>query len=110
MKVKPYEKMNEYLDFYEQLLTTKQQEVMDMYFREDYSLSEIAENMKITRSAVQDSIKRTTQILENYEAKLKLVFKYHKRLTYYKQYASSSDEKIKKIGEELIEREMENYE
>lgn len=110
MKSKPYEKMNEYLDFYEVLLTDKQREVMDYYFREDYSLSEIAENMNISRSAVQDSVKRTSLILENYEEKLKLVSKYHRRFAYYEELAKSDDEKIKKLSEKLKESEMENYE
>ena len=102
--------MNEYLDFYEVLLTDKQREVMDYYFREDYSLSEIAENMNISRSAVQDSVKRTSLILENYEKKLNLVNKYHRRFTYYAELEKSEDEKIKNISKKLKESEMENYE
>ncbi len=43
------EKMNSLLDAYEPLLTDKQQEVLDLYYKEDFSLSEIAENLKISR-------------------------------------------------------------
>lgn len=107
---KPYEKMNEYLDFYETMLTPKQQEIMGYYFREDYSLSEIAENMDITRSAVQDNIKRASQSLENYEKKLNLVAKYHRRFAYYEQLELNGDKKIKELAKKLKESEMEIYE
>lgn len=62
-----YEKINEYLDWYETLLTDKQKEVMNMYYREDFSLAEIAENLDISRSAVSDLIKRVSKTLEDYE-------------------------------------------
>lgn len=48
-----YEKINEYLDWYESLLTDKQKDVMNMYYREDFSLSEIAENLDISEAQFQ---------------------------------------------------------
>ncbi len=88
------EKMNALLDAYEPLLTDKQQEVLDLYYKEDFSLSEIAENLKISRSAVNDHIKRSTQILMEYEKKLKLVQKYETRSSIY--------DKIKRVGNDEI--------
>ena len=73
-------KYNELLDFYEQLLTAHQQKVMDYYYREDLSISEISENLAISRAAVNDIIKRVKQNLLLYEKKLQLIKKHHQRL------------------------------
>jgi len=74
------EYLNELLDFYEELLTKRQKEIMELYYRDDFSLSEISENLGISRSAVSDMIRRCENILEDYEDKLKLLFKHKKRL------------------------------
>lgn len=60
-------------DFYGKLLTPKQQEVVRLYYEEDLSLGEIAEELKITRQAVYDILKRSEQALEKYERKLGLL-------------------------------------
>ena len=53
------------LDFYGDMLTEKQREVMELYYNQDLSLAEIAENDGITRQGVRDSIKRAeTQLLD----------------------------------------------
>lgn len=53
------------LDFYGKMLTDKQREVVEFYYNNDLSLSEIAENQGITRQGVRDSIKRAEgQLLE----------------------------------------------
>lgn len=53
------------LDFYGDMLTDKQREVVDYYYNDDLSLSEIAENEGITRQGVRDAIKRAeAQLLE----------------------------------------------
>ena len=70
MTIEKTQRINNLLDLYKDLLTNKQQEVMDMYFLYDLSLSEIAEDTNTTRAAVFDLIKRTTKTLENYETKL----------------------------------------
>ena len=46
------------LDFYGDVLTEKQRDVMVQYYNDDYSLAEIAENFGITRQGVRDAIKR----------------------------------------------------
>ena len=71
---------NELLDFYRELLTKRQKEIMDYYYGEDLSLSEIAINLGITKSAVSDIIKRVQNSLKNYEDKLNLLAKHKKRL------------------------------
>ncbi|MEG0229659.1 MAG: putative DNA-binding protein, partial [Oscillospiraceae bacterium] len=64
------------LDFYGQLLTEKQKQVMEFYYNDDLSLSEIAENEGITRQGVHDAIKRGESILKETEEKLKLAEKF----------------------------------
>lgn len=66
-------------DFYSQLLTEKQQEMIDLYYNQDFSLGEIAEVFEVSRQAVYDTLKRTEKILYEYEDKLKLVQLFAKR-------------------------------
>ncbi len=53
------------VDFYGDMLTEKQRDMIELYYDDDLSLSEIAENEGITRQGVRDSIKRAeSQLLE----------------------------------------------
>ena len=53
------------LDFYGEMLTEKQRDVVELYYNEDLSLAEIASHSGITRQGVRDSIKRAeSQLLE----------------------------------------------
>ena len=60
-------------DFYGELLTDKQKLIFEMYYQNDLSLSEIGEELSISRQAVSDRIKRTEKILIGYEQKLGLI-------------------------------------
>lgn len=60
------------LDFYGDMLTEKQRDVVDLYYNEDLSLGEIAEHSGITRQGVRDSIKRAEVQLVDYESRLGL--------------------------------------
>lgn len=72
-------RLNNLFDLYQSLLTSKQQDYFIYYFREDYSLSEIAEIMKVSRNAVHLQIKKITSYLTDYEEKLALLKKQIKR-------------------------------
>ena len=63
-------------DFYGELLTERQQQVYESVVLEDYSLSEVAEDLGISRQGVHDMVKRCNKILEEYEQKLHLVEKF----------------------------------
>lgn len=58
------------LDIYGKLLTRSQRECLDYYYNQDYSLSEIADNVGKTRQGVYDSIKRAEAILWDVDEKL----------------------------------------
>lgn len=60
-------------DFYGPLLTEKQQSVLSLYYENDWSLAEIADNMKISRQAVYDLLKRAENSLQEYENRLGLL-------------------------------------
>ncbi|KNZ41525.1 YlxM family DNA-binding protein [Acetobacterium bakii] len=63
-------------DFYGELLTEKQKQILDYYYNDDYSLAEIAGVMKVTRQGIFDVIKRSKAMMEVYEEKLGLVEKF----------------------------------
>ena len=60
-------------DFYGPLLTEKQQNVLNLHYENDLSLSEIADDMNSSRQAVYDMVKKAESQLEQYEQKLGLV-------------------------------------
>ena len=60
-------------DFYGALLKENNRRIFEAYIQEDYSISEIADEMEISRQAVQDAVKRITKQLRGYEEKLGLL-------------------------------------
>ncbi len=75
MKIDNNVKLNRLLDRYEKLLTKTQLEIMALYFREDWSLQEIAKKQKVTRTSIHTTLKRSEALLLEYEANLGLVAK-----------------------------------
>ncbi|MGZ0040732.1 YlxM family DNA-binding protein [Paenibacillus ottowii] len=73
-------RINRLFDFYEPLLTEKQQMFLKYYFHDDFSLGEIASEFQISRQAVYEHIKRAEQVLEMYEDKLGLLSKHERRI------------------------------
>ncbi len=64
------------LDFYGDVLTERQREVMEQYYNDDLSLAEIADNFGITRQGVRDSIKRGESIILDLEQKVGFAARY----------------------------------
>ena len=60
-------------DIYESLLTDREKEIFKYYYYEDLSLSEISENLNITRTGVFNTLKKVEEKLTQYEASLKLM-------------------------------------
>ena len=63
-------------DFYGALLSENQLEVMTMYHEDNLSLSEIAEELGMTRQAVHYTLKKAERKLEEFDSKLGLVEQY----------------------------------
>lgn len=91
--MKDLHKISLLIDAYGSLLTNKKLEYIKMHYFEDLSLSEIAKINNVTKNAIYDSIKITLLELENYEVKLKIIFKMKQR---FKLYDLIKDDKIKK--------------
>ena len=64
------------LDTYGVLLTERKREILDYYYNDDYSLSEISELTGISRQGVRDSIKKSEEEIYGYESKLRIVEKH----------------------------------
>ena len=76
MKNQAY-RMTMLFDFYGDILTERQKEFYDLYYNEDLSLGEIAENYGITRQGVRDVIVRAEAILTDLEDKTGLIRRFH---------------------------------
>lgn len=80
------------LDFYGDILSERQKEILDFYYNDDLSLAEIAENYDISRQGVRSVLKKGETILVEMEEKLHLVERF-----------SSVQEKSSQIALELQE-------
>ena len=76
MEIEKTNRMNTLFEFYATLLTDKQMNYIELYYADNYSLAEIAEEFDVSRQAVYDNIKRTEKVLESYEEKLHLYSNY----------------------------------
>lgn len=87
-------------DYYGSLLTEKQRQYFEDYYFENLSLSEISENLGISRNAVNKQIHKTIEKLEYYEEKLELYQKSEKIKNWLEQ--SQIEPKIKEKIEKMI--------
>ncbi len=87
-------------DYYKELLTEKQKEYFKNYYFDNLSLSEISENLNVSRNAIHKELKLIENKLISYEEKLKLYKKDEKLL---KLIEEIKDEKLK----EKIKKEIE---
>lgn len=66
------------LDFYGQLLTPRQYEILDLHYNSDFSLGEIAGQLSISRQGVYDGVRKGKETLKRFEEKLGLVKRFRK--------------------------------
>ena len=66
------------LDFYGDVLTEKQRDVLEQYYNDDLSLAEIAENFGITRQGARDAIKHGETALLELEQKVGFAARYRR--------------------------------
>ncbi len=92
-------------DFYGNLLNDSQRRVVEMYYIEDFSLSEIAEELSVSKQAVHDNLKRAERNLKDLESKLHLMEKSSKRDDKLEKILSLSGE-LKKICPDNHEIQM----
>ena len=98
--------INELYDIYKMLLTDKQRIYIELYYHEDLSLSEIADEMEVSRNAVHDNIRRSEKLLTSYEEKLKIYEKDRKRRMLCDKIKTCTDNSaILEIVEQLEENE-----
>ena len=88
-------------DFYGSLLTDRQREVMELYYGENLSLSEIAAEFSISRQGVHDALKNAGRALHEYEQKLRLVDKFQQS----REAIGDIDERIEGLMEEVQKQE-----
>ena len=91
----------ELFDMYQNLLTSKQQTYIESYYYDDLSITEISENLEVSRNAVHDLLKRSVAKLEDYESKLELVLKAKKQADAFDALRKIDNEDVQKILEEL---------
>ncbi|MDQ6879501.1 MAG: hypothetical protein M3082_17755 [Candidatus Dormibacteraeota bacterium] len=58
---------------YGALLTEHQKQVLELHLKNDWSLAEIAGHQGTSRAAVHDIVRRSTRLMEDYEARLGLL-------------------------------------
>lgn len=100
-------RMNYLFDFYQSLLTDKQRNYLELFYLQDYALSEIANTFNVSRQAVYDNIRRTGDLVEDYETKLGLYKRFEQRRDIYDQMKQSLDkpELLKQYIDQLEELE-----
>lgn len=79
-------------DIYGILLTDKQKDYFELYYFEDLSLAEIAEELAVSRNAVHKNLQQTIKNLNNYEDKLQIITK--KEVVYQKLKDNGIEEQL----------------
>lgn len=103
------------LDFYGDVLTDKQREVMEQYYNDDLSLAEIADNFGITRQGVRDAIKRGEGTVLELEEKVGFARRYRvvqesvealeqltRDINFYNNNSYAMSEDIRRAADEML--------
>ena len=107
-KIKKTIRYNSLLQIYGNLLSKTQYAFADAYFSYDLSLSEIAEAHDVSRSAVEDAIKKALKKLDEYEKELKVLEKNNQILALLEKAKDAEGEEKVKLLEE-VERIIYSY-
>ena len=107
MKNQTY-RMSMLYDFYGDLLTDRQREFYDLYYNEDLSLAEIAENYGITRQGVRDVIVRAEAYLTEIEDKTGLIRRFHTMQGQLREVADCAGRILALNDEHLNNQELED--
>ena len=96
-------RIHQLYDLYSSLLTEKQKTAIEYYYLDDYSLSEIAEILKVSRNAIHEQITIATTYLEEYETKLGLLNNQEKLAKLIEKYQklSGQNDTLKALLKEL---------
>lgn len=96
--------VSQLIDIYGGLLSEKQRDMLEMYCDDDLSLSEIGENIGITRQGVRDAIVKAANILTGAEKKLGAAAKIAKIKAIAGEIKNSAEsERIKALAAEISE-------
>ena len=95
------------LDFYGDVLSERKRTVLDYYYNDDLSLSEIAEEIGISRQGVRELIKKAGEELMFYEEKLGLAKRFQVLEEQTEQLLALMDQKgvvgdVRNAAEELL--------
>ncbi len=94
---------NYLIDFYGELLTARQKEILEYYFAYDQTMQEIADNLSISKTAVADIIHRSFDQLTDYENKLHLYQSFKQRAVIYDQLSALKNEQVDLLVNRLID-------
>ena len=91
-------------DIYGGLLTDKKKRVMEMYHEDDMSLSEIAEELEVSRAAVHDSLRSAERLLCSYEDKLGILDDYLRKEKLADELRTHISEARDLLAKDMVER------
>lgn len=91
-------------DIYGGLLTDKKKRVMEMYHEDDMSLSEIAEELEVSRAAVHDSLRSAERLLRSYEDKLGILDDYLRKERLADELITYVSEARDLLAKDMVER------
>ena len=99
------------IDFYGEMLTQKRYDALDMYYNQDLSLSEIADECGISRQGVRDSIKHGEAQLAELEEKMGLAKRFLEISSYIEELnltaeamqSGKENDKIKELCKKILE-------
>ncbi len=96
MKIDKTAKMSILYDYYGRLLTEKQSRIFTLYHDDNLSLSEIGDELDVSKQGIHDALKKAETALEDFETKLRLVENSQKN----EDIISNTKEIIKKISDD----------